>query len=600
VKETIGRFLVTTADADLEGLDQPLLLLGRWCEIYSRRKELEKFDHRVARWHWDDHDKLYADYLYLDELYERILPALARALNVFHGLERDIMYWRILVGPWLGYFLHILFDRWETVRYADESHTITGTYRTDTADEYLIPDDMHDFVQLALGDQWNGALFARAVSRLTTIPFVESDAQNTGTGSPDTGSGDKRPAAGIKDRLIEAVATLLQCFVRRSDAFIYNTTLPSTTELRLQLSWWQVPQRWSLIRTAQMDDLERVAPLNLDFTPTNKFEKFASEEIAAQIPKAYLEGFPRLMQALENTPWPKQPRFIFISCALHDTVALAYMAEKSLSGSPLIYGQHGGVYGIAKFSWAEDYEKSIASRYLTWGWQDGSEKTIPAGIFRIQEKWKDAGQGDDILLVTLNTPRYNYRLSSETLSFFNSYFENSFRFAADLGSVLQHKLLVRLSTHDYGWELAARWKDRFADIRLDDGSSRMYALMKRARVVVYTYNSTGYLECLAAGIPTLIFLDEDESPVRESVRPFIETLKRVGIFHPSPDSAARFLNERWDTLQDWWESPDVSNVVASFKDRFCRQPDDLLRVINDEIRAALSEHGTLTPDVPVE
>jgi len=42
MKETTGRFLVTTAYADLEALDQPLLLLGKWCEIYSRRYALEK------------------------------------------------------------------------------------------------------------------------------------------------------------------------------------------------------------------------------------------------------------------------------------------------------------------------------------------------------------------------------------------------------------------------------------------------------------------------------------------------------------------------------------------------------------------------------
>ncbi len=602
IKETTGRFLVTTAYADLDALDQPLLLLGQWCDIYSRRDALEKKDYNVVRWHWDDHDKLYSDYVYLEKLYEQILPALVKALNLHHRLDRDVMYWRILVGPWLAYFLHILFDRWETVRHAVQSHTITGTHKIDTADEFLIPDNMEDFVELACcNDKWNGALFARVISRVTIIPFVEKDALYTDTGYANAGSDEKEPGPSIKRCLREAASTLLRCFIRRSDAFIYFTTLPATSQLKLALSWWQAPQMWSLISPPKMKDLERKTSLDLEFTPTNKFEKFAAEEIAALIPKAYLEGFPRLLRTLEETPWPKQPKFIFTSIAAwHETVAQAYIAEKNFSGSPLIYGQHGGLYGMAKFSWAETHEKSIANRYLTWGWEDGSENTIPTGIFRVPKKIKDAGKGDDILLVTLNTPRYSYRLSSETLSFLNTYFNNILRFASDLEGELQQKLLVRLTNYEYGWEIAKRWKDRFADIRLDDGNSRMYALMKRAKVVVHTYNSTGYLECLAAGIPTLIFVDEDESQVREAARPFIETLKSVGIFHPSPDSAARFLNERWDTLQDWWESPDVSDAVAIFKDRFCRQPDNLLSVINEEIMAALSEHRALTHDLPVE
>ena len=120
----------------------------------------------------------------------------------------------------------------------------------------------------------------------------------------------------------------------------------------------------------------------------NDFEQFLLSMIPKQIPKVYLEGYQTLIEQIHKLPWPKSPKLIYTSNLLwHDTVAMAYTAEKVEQGSSLVLGQHGGVYGVGKFTFAEEHEIKISDRYLTWGWSSESNSSvIPIGIVKTTKK----------------------------------------------------------------------------------------------------------------------------------------------------------------------------------------------------------------------
>src|SRR5207244_625700 len=130
-RKNAGRFLVTTAWEDSWVDDEPVLFLGNWCRLYSRRERWSAMDAEVLPWHWADRARYYTDYDYVVGFYERALGAVGAALNAKHGVDYPVRYWRILVGPWLGHFIQILFDRWlsieEAVRWCDLSGTILLT-----------------------------------------------------------------------------------------------------------------------------------------------------------------------------------------------------------------------------------------------------------------------------------------------------------------------------------------------------------------------------------------------------------------------------------------------------------------------------------------
>ena len=60
---------------------------------------------------WDDRLLLEKDFQYLEGVYKKILKTLADNLNDYHKVKYPEKYWKTLIGIWLGWFLHALFER---------------------------------------------------------------------------------------------------------------------------------------------------------------------------------------------------------------------------------------------------------------------------------------------------------------------------------------------------------------------------------------------------------------------------------------------------------------------------------------------------------
>lgn len=584
-KGHMKRFLITTALEETWGDNKPVLFLGEWCRLYSRQKRWSSMDAVVLPYHWEDRDKFYADYQFLREFYERLLVDVARQLNQIHGVDHGVRYWRILIGPWLAYFIQMLFDRWSSIQQAVSHFDISETIILNGNEDALVPNDMGHCGQLMVGDEWNHYIYAVILEQFTNVPCIRK-AYESCTPSSKTNN------VSLKVKISEIYAKMASYFVREHDAFLLNTYLPFFSEMKLQKRIGQVPQFWRRVQPVRKSVDWQQRKWALAAHSQTDFEKCAFAMIPKQIPTLYLEGYRQLIEQSRKLPWPKKPKVIFSSCDLwHGTVSMAYTAEKVEEGTPLVYGQHGGVYGTVKFTWAEEHEVAIADRYLTWGWSDPSQpKIIPAGILKsVASLSSKARLKTKLLLVLGSQSRYSYRLDSNPCSSLLLHsFNDSFLFVASLPKFVQNQLLVRLYLHEYGWQEYSRWKDRFPEIKLDPGVSRMKDLLKGTRLAIYTSNSTGYLEAFAGDIPSILFWDPSDNPLRDCVIPYFEELKRAGIFHETPESAANQVAAIWDDVDAWWTSPPVRKALARFKARYCHVADDLLDRVERTLREVMA------------
>ena len=81
-------------------------------------------------------------------------------------------------------------------------------------------------------------------------------------------------------------------------------------------------------------------------------------------------------------------------------------------------------------------------------------------------------------------------------------------------------------------------RDRFPGLCIDEGRSPLTDLVRQSFMCIYTYNGTTYLESLSMNVPTVIFWNPAYWELHDSAVPYFEELKRVGIFHQTPESAA--------------------------------------------------------------
>ena len=95
------------------------------------------------------------------------------------------------------------------------------------------------------------------------------------------------------------------------------------------------------------------------------------------------------------------------------------------------------------------------------------------------------------------------------------------------------------------------------------------ATLKCRLVVLYSYSTTMNLS-LAANVPTIVYLPPDMMTPRPEAEPYFAPLRKYGVIHDSPESAARHLNRIHDDIEGWWHSDEVQEARKIWVHQFAR------------------------------
>ena len=594
MQQLTPRTLVTTALEDAwPAPETPVLFLGEWCRLHGRRALWQQRDAIVAPNHWDDRAKLYSDYQYLRGLHEQLLASLAGQLNELHSVDHSLRYWRILIGPWLGWFTQVLLDRWESIHLAIASFEISETLCIAPQNSRLIPNDVEAFDALFMADVWNHHMYMQILKQFTAVKVVPQ----VGRSMTDLPNSIRSTLVGtrLKRALLDWYCKAVSVVRNDSDAFFLNTYLPNRTELIFHSRFGQPPILWRTVPSVTVANNAARRKWVVAGESLSEFEACARALIPAQIPAVYLEGYQQLVQQASGLPWPKKPKLIFTSNSwFSDDTFKAWAAAKVERGTPLVIGQHGGGYGMNLFEFTEEHQITICDRFLTWGWTEpGQVKLKPIGALKLWGHRKvSARDRTTTLLVAWTSPQHSCPIASCPMaSQWLDYFNNQCTFVSNLTETVRQTLKVRLAPSDCGWDEVARWQDRFPTLQLDDGRSQFATLIRKSRLLIGTANGTTYLESIILNVPTVIFWNPQHSELRASAVPYFEDLKRVGIFHESPESAAQHVNTIWDNVNAWWETPELQAVLQRFTTRYCFQPKDLLDRVEAALRETIAEHA---------
>ena len=585
------RFLVTTALEETWRQNEPVLFLGEWCRLYSRKNRWSKMDAEVLSYHWGDREKLYADYQYLQEFYERLLRDLSIQLNQIHRVDHGLRYWRILVGPWLSIFMARLLDSWISIHLAQTQYDLSGTVVLVGQEEALIPNDMDEFLSFFVGDEWNHQLYSSILQGFTSVPCVKQVRLKRDMAL------EMVPAISWKRKFNRAIvgcySRVASLLTRDRDAFLLNTYLSCFNEMRLCRRLREVPQFWPLVSMARTTVNKNQRQWVVPGESRSDFEVCARALVPQQIPGAYLEGYEQLIEQAMDLPWPTKPKFIWTSNShISNDIFKAWAAEKAEHGFPLVIGQHGGHYGVGLWSFNEDHELAISDYYLSWGWtKEDQPKIKPVGQLKENQLLKvPNSKKERLALVTCTVPRYSYPTRSFAVAGqYLEYLNDQYVFVENLPNHIREKLTVRLGPHDNSWEQATRWRDHFPGLHLDDGQFAINDLISRCRICIVTYNATAFLELFSKNVPTVMYWNPNYWELRDSAIPYFDDLKRVGIFHETPESAARHATEVWGDVDLWWESPTVQNVLNSFKEQYCRA-DNMLERLGASLKEIAAEN----------
>ena len=576
-----NKFLITTALQETfpQNKDEEVIFLGEWC-LTSETKNLCINNYKVLPYHWNDRKKLYKDYQVFIELYEKILIDLAHKLNELHRVKYNSRYWRILIGPWLADFIQIIFDRHTMLKRAfseNQSYKLNAIYRERLS---FVPNDMKDFYQVFSTDDWNESIYVQLIqlcwSQQVEINWIKKAAK-----MPKQSAKFNHFKFYLKDKFIPFFNKLL---TKKNDVFFIESYLPLKTQLKLQLRLGQKPTIWKSQSVPIINVEHEKRNWNFDKENVSNFEKTVRQMIPKNIPTIYLEGYSDLIEAIKKLHWPQHPKSIFTSNSFaSDDIFKAWTADKTNEKFQLIIGQHGGHIGTNLFSFHEEHQLKIADIYLSWGWTNKKRHNInPIGNIKCFESHADYDPSGGALIVGLTLPRYSYHMMAiPVASQFLEYFEDQKTFLSCLPVNLQKKVTVRLSRTDYGWNQSERWKQSMPQIELDNGHEDIKLKIKKSRLYISTYNATTFLESMTWNIPTIIFWNEKYWELNDEAKFYFGILEKVGIFHKTPQSAAKKMIDIWDDVENWWNSRAIQEAKEIFINQYSKKPDDPLKVLEN-------------------
>ena len=580
--------LITTACVETwpTEKDQPVLFLGEWCKVYNARELWKQFNSETSPYHWDDRKKLHSDYQAIQETYEKTLIALSEQLNIIHQVNYSERYWRILIGPWLEYFIHILFDRWFMLKQTIEKDEIIECNVIERNPISMVPSDMTHFTKLFTNDDWNEAIYGQLLglswSEVVNIKKIQTPSVDNKC-SEGASLGLK---ATVKRNVKNWIPLFNKLFPKDDGYFFISSYLPLKTNFKLQIRLGQFPKLWRsepapVIKAALQ---KRRWRLDEKVSMNDSFEDVVRQLIPLHIPTAYLEGYEQLVTTANLLPWPKNPKAIFTSNSYAgDDLFKVWAANKIEIGVPLIIGQHGGGYGTSMFLSVEEHQVKIADKWLSWGWSDQDrENIVPIGYWiNTINKFKINYTGD-ALMVECIIPRYSYRLyASPIAGQWLDYFNDQKLFLSKLSDSIKKKTALKLGGSDYGWDQVTRWQDEMPELLIHSNVKSIKKLIQSCRICIATYNSTTFLEAFAMNVPTIMFWNPNHWEINSTAQPYYDKLKSVGIFHETPESAANQMTKVWDDVGRWWLSESVQNAKNDFCKQYSRNPENSLKELHN-------------------
>tara|TARA_B100001250_G_scaffold382394_1_gene375502 strand:- start:433 stop:960 length:528 start_codon:yes stop_codon:yes gene_type:complete len=168
----------------------------------------------------------------------------------------------------------------------------------------------------------------------------------------------------------------------------------------------------------------------------------------------------------------------------------------------------------------------------------------------------------------------------------HKYFINCIDFCKKLNKSIQLKdLIVRLHARRF-WDEGLFFKNEFPKIEIDEGYKSIYELIANSRLVVHSYIATGYLETLSANFPTIVFSNLKDFMLTQETQDDLKILYDVKIFHPNYESAAKFINENYQNIDDWWKNGNTQKAIRFFCNKYAKKNnskiEELTKVFNND------------------
>lgn len=573
-------FLATTAISDFWITSKNLILLGDWCKTNNTDildNSNTKYQVMPSPYLHDDATGIASREI--REIYECLLPQLANKLNLVHQLQLSERSWRIIVGPWLLFYICSVYDRLNHINQAVELY---GDFESITLANscFITPIDTLDAVSNLKNDFYNLQIFTKIlnIKKVNTAKKVHV---------ADKSALRRNSLLSQLISFISINTNKLISKFRRSVYFRYSY-FPKQTELNLFIrNFGKVLFSWHHeTQLLQVDDLNtQKRNLLSDLHSGNTdFDFCFNQMLPEDLPLCFIENFDRV-RSNAGYYYPKKIKKILSANAWYWDESFKYWSALSAQNGALLYGiQHGGVYGSYQYNMSEQHELSFVDKYYSWGWQSSTDKIKPLPATKLTRSIKSKASKSLRKILWVGT--YNNRYFLE-YSFFpylsRNYIEDQVAFIRNIRADAINQIVHRPHAEAISLGYLDQLKEASQHLPLELWNVNFKKSLESCSLFVSDHNSTTFLEALSLNIPTILFWNVNSIELKDSAKPYYNALVEQGILFSSGEDAAKAINSILDDIEGWWSATSRQAAVKSFCNEFCNTSEKAMSIWEKEI-----------------
>lgn len=518
----------------------------------------------------------------IEEAISRVLPALALAMNRYHGRNYSERFWDILTRHTVTGLMVLLYDRYcRLTELLDSDETFeTEIY----SDQTNLKRPLH-FAGLIWGEQpvFNHFVYSRLVKFLNkpNLKFKEFDSQPEIYFHDNTFKALNRRLT-VREHLGKIKKKIMmaynQTFFNRAikkGLLIRGVPGLEPRDLRKlvrEMDRIGVPIASKIKRDAVTAKISRKSDsvIRIQSGSDDTFIQFVDQILPSLLPTIMTDGFEE---------WEAQGLKLINSrvrlCIFGPNFADKWVDRMELSlykefnGALCIGTQHGTGYGT--FRYCPDpfqTEYKMFDEFNTWGWTQHEgvflkANPLPQPMFAKIENTHRQVTDDIVFIGTLASGTVYFGLPVVDNDECYSYFLAKEKFLRSLNKNNYKDIFYRAYFAGTLFVDELKFvKDRFPELRLC--KEALWPVLQTCRLAVLDHPGSTMHILASMNTPFILYKDPELWPMAKEMMPFLELFKKVGIYHESPESAAEKVNQIGQDVGKWWNSAEVQNARIEF------------------------------------
>lgn len=532
-------------------------------EINNFKKKNDFFEIASVATSKDESKKKYQK---CEKIFKKIIKNLTRELNRIHNLEYDQRIWEIIFGRWIKDFIYICFRNFHTIETIINKYEIKKIYSTNDKNENFTTNNWKSLHNSSNSEKWISNLNCKILKFLAPNKKIEI-IKNFKLDGREKNDKIKKTFSnyGLLNSAIKFYNFFRNNINFKNEIFFYESGLSLLSEKKIEILLGQIPafRKFPDYNYTDYIDYNLRESLKIDFEAENKFELFLQRIFKISLPRYIIEEFKHISAILNNIKLPQNINSIITGTGFINEFFNIYTAKNVSKGKKYLILQHGNGYYT---HYPNDFvvEFQTADHFISWGAKTKNSDVPAFNIKTIKTNNKFDLKGNLSIVcnkILCRALPYDFFFEKE------KYMLNTINFAKNLSKNIKEKTYFRF------FPINEEYNQNFKRI-LSENNIKIYKdftpfdqILRKTRICIFNYDSTGFYENLNNQIPSILYLDD---PFLESNEKFTNDfllLQKSKMIFSNQTDLHQHLNSIWDDPLSWWYDNTTQQAIDSFNEK---------------------------------